>query len=119
MSHAMSKLPATTDEQMKGMKGACLAGWPIDTGKDLGRSLARTSLKKLVSTTSLLVLPQDMRKPSRCDAKAADRWKLSPLKKKKNTITYLPHTNSNTVIRPLSRQWIFAPLKRIHMCLGS
>ena len=52
-----------------------------------------TSLKKLVSITSLLVLPQDMRKPNRCDAKAADRWKLSPLKKKKKTTIYLPHSN--------------------------
>lgn len=59
----------------------------------MGGCLVRTSLKKLVSTTSLLVLPHDMWKPSKCDAKAADRWKLSPLKKKKKITTYLPHPN--------------------------
>ena len=48
-----------------------------------------TSLKKLVSATSLQVLPQLIWKPSRCEAKAADRWKLRPLKKKKNTRQYL------------------------------
>lgn len=54
-----------------------------------GKAWHLTSLKKLVSLISLVVLPQLMLKPSRCEAKAADRWKLRPLKKKKNTSTYL------------------------------
>lgn len=55
----------------------------------MGVDAEDTSSKKLVSLISLVVLPQLILKPSRCDAKAADKWKLRPLKKKKNTMEYL------------------------------
>ena len=55
----------------------------------MGVDVEVTSSKKLVALISLVVLPQLILKPSRCDAKAADRWKLRPLKKKKNTMEYL------------------------------
>ena len=54
-----------------------------------GLEVDPTSLKKLVSVTSLQVLPQLIWKPNKCEAKAADKWKLKPLKKKKNTRQYL------------------------------
>ena len=52
-----------------------------------------TSHQKSRVWTSLLVLPQAISKPHRWCAKAADRWKLRPSKKKKKTMAYL-HTQS-------------------------